>query len=550
MSDRRAEPRWADVRIPRAPLAVTAAAAVIVIVLLLATRRFEFFYDEWDWVLAAPRSLLDHFRPHNVHWATLPGLVYTVLLSVFGARHYLPFMVVLLLLHAAVALMLFRIVRRRAGDLPALLSALTLLVLSRGWENLIWAFQMSFAGSVLAGLLAMDLLDETGASRARVGLASAALTLGLACSGIGLVFLGAVAVDLAFDRRRRSYLVALAAPVLVYGGWFLAFARSSTPEVELSPAGLAAVSGFVATGLGAVAAGLLGLGHRVGAVALAAVAAAIAAGWTRASRPIDSRALGALAGLVGLFVLAGLARWRMGDAAAAASRYLYVAAAFLLLVLADAARELPWRGRWRLAPWLLVPVVAVHVGLLAIIVTSRSSQIQILAAHLQTAWLFRDVPGLDRRAIPSPTLAPQVTVGAYVDARARLGSTRPEISLTDLDRLPAAETAGVLGRILPLAVLAGPATDVDPGCVAVDPSAGALDLVAPGGSTVVVRAGSAGRLDVNLWLDGLPLVTPAAERPIAAPTSLTLRVPDAGPDVRWRLRIRPPPGSSVCGPRR
>jgi len=72
--------------------------------------------------------------------------------------------------------------------------------------------------------------------------------------------------------------------------------------------------------------------------------------------------IGIAAALVAFYVVLGLNRGQIGYQQSGAGRYVYEGAVFWLLLLADAARGLPWRGTWRPAliaclflPWGLVP---------------------------------------------------------------------------------------------------------------------------------------------------------------------------------------------------
>src|SRR5438309_575304 len=107
--------RWHHVRVPYAvPLALGMCAAAFGSILYLS-RSFSFYYDEWDFVLAAPRwTLRSYFLPHSEHWYTFAAVVYRLLFAVVGTRSYLPFIAALLVLHVSVAFLLFAVVRRRA----------------------------------------------------------------------------------------------------------------------------------------------------------------------------------------------------------------------------------------------------------------------------------------------------------------------------------------------------------------------------------------------------------------------------------------------------
>src|SRR5205823_2030072 len=168
--------------------------------------------------------------PHNGHWSTIPVSVWKVLFVVVGLRSHIPYQAAVLVVHVAAVLFLFALIRRRSGDLPAFAAALILLVLGSGAEDIVWAFQIGFTGSVAFGLLAMLLLEGNPPFPGRLVPASAALIASLMCSGAGLVFLVALGVELGLDVRRRRFLLALVAPVAAYIEWFLAYG--------IGPAGL------------------------------------------------------------------------------------------------------------------------------------------------------------------------------------------------------------------------------------------------------------------------------------------------------------------------
>lgn len=517
--------------------------------ILYLTRTFDFFYDDWDFVLSAYRwHLRDYFEPHNHHWTLVPQLIYTVLLQTTGMRSYVPFMVVLLLLHVAAAVLLFLLVRRRSGDLLGLIAASMLLFLGRGSEDLIWAFQITFLGSVAFGLFALLVLDTERGGPWRPVAASLSLLVALMCSGIGLLFWVASAADLALDPRRRRYLLALAAPAAVYGGWYLAFERSSAePNLPLSSA--AALVTFVPYGLGSAVAGLFSLSSHWSQLALAALTAATAwaaAEWYR-SRRLDSRVVGALSALVIQYLLIGLTRAQVGDGEAAAPRYVYVGAVFLLLGLTGVARDLPWRGLWPAALLILTASVAFNAIHLRQAAADRSPIFPIQRAELDTVWFFRGAPGLDQMAVVDPVLMPQVRARPYVDARRVYGSPRPDTQPV-LDGLPAFAVNQAVSNAMPLDVTSNPSgSDATGPCSTLDAGANQVDLVDVGGTSVVVRSRGSGQVGLGLWLEGQ---SPTAERsvPVTPDRELVVGLPNTGTTVQLHLRVRLPSGvaGSVC----
>ena len=72
-----------EARIRGARLIVAATAAVVPVVILLLARNFNFYFDEWDFILKAPDwSWLSFLQPHNEHPVVIPKLIYAALLSI------------------------------------------------------------------------------------------------------------------------------------------------------------------------------------------------------------------------------------------------------------------------------------------------------------------------------------------------------------------------------------------------------------------------------------------------------------------------------------
>ena len=396
----------AAVRVPHARLLVALAAALICAVILWLSRGFNFYFDEWTFILPAGSDWTIYLEPHNAHPAMLPRLIYTALLNTVGMRTYLPYMAVLLALHATSVWLLFELVRRRAGDVIGIAAAALLLVLGAGWENLLWAFQIGFVGSVACGLGALLVFD---ARPGRVWLAALLLLGSLMFSGIGLFFWGAAAVQLVLVPGRRRHLAWLAPIALLFGAWYIAYGRSGAPPNSTSlAANLAELPLYTLWGLGASAAGLIGEGGALGPPALVLAIATIGLAWHR--RPPDAFAIGIAAALVGFYVVVGLNRGQLGYQQSGSGRYVYEGAVFWLLLLADAARELPWRGTWRPALSACLFLACFSSGtLLFTFAVGKTEQMQREAADLQALAVERSDPCLDPNAAVDPLVMPQVT---------------------------------------------------------------------------------------------------------------------------------------------
>jgi len=410
----------ADVRVPHARLVVASAAVIVCGAILWLSRSFNFYFDEWSFILPADSSWTVYLQPHNEHPVMITRLIYAVLLDTVGMRSYIPYMAVLLALHAASVVLLFELIRRRAGDAVALAAALLLLVLGAAWENLLWAFQMAFVGSVACGLGALLVMD---ASPRRMWLAIPFLFGSLMFSGIGLFFLVAAAVWLVLTPGRRRDLVWLAPVALALGAWYLAYGHAGVPPSPApSPAGnLAALPLYVAWGLGASVAGLIGEGGVIGPVLLLLAMAAIGFTWRR-QRP-DAFTIGILAALIAFYAVTGFNRAQIGILQSGSGRYVYEGAVFWLILLADGARYLPWRGTWRPALVACVFLACFNSGVLLYAYSAaKTEQMQREAADLQALAAERGNPCLEPNAAVDPLVMPQVTSPpAYYRAVDRYG---------------------------------------------------------------------------------------------------------------------------------
>jgi hypothetical protein len=260
------------------------------------------------------------------------------------------------------------------------------------------------------------------------------LTASLMFSAVGLVFLVAVAVQLGGTRERRPDLVWLVPTAIAFAAWFVALSRSGSehdPGPGPSAANLVVLPFYLLWGLGSSAAGLIGEGGWFNPLTL--VLAAIAVGWRWRRRGVDSFALGVAAGLVCFYLITGLARAQFGYQQSGASRYIYVGAVFWLLLLADAARALPWRGTWRpaLIACLLLACFSSSV-LLFTFTVAKTVQMQRQTADLQALDHMRHDPCLNPQGWADPFVMPAVKSPAlYYRAIDRYGDPVAGLRITD-----------------------------------------------------------------------------------------------------------------------
>lgn len=307
--------------------------------LLTLGQGLTFFADEWAVIEGRSLDLGSFIRPFNEHWLGLTVAAYRLVFDAIGFVSYAPYLVLLVVLHVVVAAEVFVLVRRSAGPVVGFAAGLVMLFFGSGFENLFWAMQIGFVGAAALGfgaMMAMDRrpLDATLISRRRATLATALLTLAVMTSGLGLVMVAAVGVELLVDRTRRRYIAVAVVPALTYLAWLLAVGRAgvATARDPFTLEALVQVPAFVIRGAGAAAGAISGTGPIVGVGLIVMVVAAVVWRVVRGGH-LHPRIVGCLGGVVVLYLLTGLIRAQLEADAALYTRYTYLAGALLLVAL-------------------------------------------------------------------------------------------------------------------------------------------------------------------------------------------------------------------------
>ena len=357
--------RWVPPSFRAAPDApIVALGALAAAILIYLGRSLTFWQDEWG-SIAFDGSPADFLRPVNEHWSTIPLLLYRATFQFVGLHSHLPYMAQVVALHLVAVGGAYVLIRARTGRSVATLACIPLLVLGSGSENLFWAFQTGFIGSVAFGLWALVLLERRGRRTAWGSVVL--LVLSLMSSGMGLFFLVAAAGRTLLDPAIRSRALAVIPPAVVYVAWYVTVGH----DPVTSPghlAGLVALPGFVARGIGHAVGAFSGLEFlpRGETVAIASFAIAVlATAWAviRTRRP-PALAGGTLIAIGTMYAVIGLVRAQLASDFATRSRYVYVAAFLMVLALAD---WLPRIRDWANARGARVPITAVGVVLLAVV---------------------------------------------------------------------------------------------------------------------------------------------------------------------------------------
>lgn len=472
------------------------------LVLLHANRDQWFFGDEWDFL--ADRGVRGDYglwMPHTEHWSTAPILIYRALYATVGLRSYVPYVVVLLLLHVAVTHLLWQLMRKAGVD-PALATALAAVyaVLGAGYENLLWAFQIGFIGSVALGLAGVLLVNHGGPWRFRDYAAWAVSVLGLMFSGVSVTMVAVAGLVALMRRGLRHAALTVALPGAVYLLWFLRAGRQHLAPDRGTFDDILTYPDYIWTGLRTALEQTVGLPGAGTLLVLGLMAFLLRQGG-RASgpeAPVFACALGTLV----MFVIIAVARAGLGERQAQASRYAYIVMALALPAIGLGLHELTARGREghvagrRAVVLVLLLLVGLHNGDLLGRHTRESRQLeQRLKAQILAAGDLVASPAVILGELVEPEYSPDLDVGdlrTMVRDRALPKAGR----ITPFDRLAAADVLQYATGPRPLDGVTAPLVDGvvgateeagAPGCLHLSPTTPTPELHVAAGAPMSLR---------------------------------------------------------------
>lgn len=313
------------------------ASAVFILGL---TAKITFITDEWDLLLLrggwGAGQILDPFHEHPVIG---PALVYKVFQPVFGMDSARPFQLAATGAFLLGAVLFFVYVRRRVGDWAGLIMTALILFLGGAFEDLLWAFQLGYFGSLAAGLGALIALDRD--DRRGDAIACGLLVVSVCFSSLGIPFIAAAVVEWLLnprDRLRRVFVPAV--PILFFAVWWLGWGSQAQSEFSLS--NIPDLPSYLFNSIGAGFTTIAGLATGDGSEPeqphliwgkLLLTAALLGTGWRlyrRGNLPKGLLVVGA-AGLT-FYLLAGLNQSDLRPPAS--SRYQLPSAVFILLFAA------------------------------------------------------------------------------------------------------------------------------------------------------------------------------------------------------------------------
>jgi hypothetical protein len=354
--DRRAREAFDFARSDRGARAAFGLALLGAVVAYYFVGRHQFFVrDDWTYVLTREFVKRDFgwqhwlLDPQDGHWLTVPVLVYHQTLAWFGLDSYWPFLIPTLISHV-VAVLLVRVLCRRNGvsEWTTTLVCTVLLVFGGGWENLVFAIQISYNFSLVAFLAALVLTDHDGAIDRRDYLAAFLGVIGVMSSGFAPIFMVGLVVFLGLRRRWMALLVSVGPQAVLWVWWYLTW--GADPAAAEHSGNQSQLPAFFAKGMGATFDALVGLPGLGGIALVATLVVALSRSRLGAHRHALTLALAVT--FVAMFGAIGWERVGFGASIATSSRYVHVAAMLITPVFALAvdqlrriSREAQWAGR-------------------------------------------------------------------------------------------------------------------------------------------------------------------------------------------------------------
>ncbi|MEY2418672.1 MAG: hypothetical protein QOG90_1352 [Actinomycetota bacterium] len=524
-----------------------ASLAAILVVLTLACRGQWFFGDEWDFILfrGLHHPIWGLLRPHNEHWSTLPILWWRATYSLFGLRSYWPYLFGLFATHLIVVHAAWRLMRRAEVSAPLATGvALVFGLFGAGSENLAWAFQVGFVGSLAAGMLLLLLVDDRG-ERRRVALVAAGATASLMLSGMSVFMVGAVGLAALARWGWRKAVAATAPAGVVYLVW-LKFQgqvglEGANKQFHGGPKDIPRyVWGGMSSTLGAPF-----KSHRIGEALLVVLLAVLVVRgrdwWRRA--PV----LFALAAASPV-MFAVISQGRGAIQNPAAGRYLYLCAGMLLPLIAFAVQQLVDSEAPRLAVALVACLALTAIGTQALfdnVHYDRNVELTLRGQMLASLTIAKTESLVSDR--PDFTYAGDVTVAALqrLQRRGELPAFTPTIADLAAARL-ALEIAVTHERGAP----GGFATASVPSDASITRRGACDDVDLHGANAVVARTGDQAIFSVQLASPGtLQLFVPyaggnAGPRRVALKAGERVTVHD---EVVSGLVLQLPGPATICG---
>lgn len=338
-----------------------------VLLFYVVGRNQWFIRDDWAFIFTRERvhqaSGLDAmlFMAQDGHWMTIPILIFRAIHAFFGTGSYWPYLISSMACHLGIVVIVRKLsLRVGVSQWTATILAGTLAVFGSGWENIVFAIQLTYNLSLLGFLVHLLLIDHDGAPNRRDALGVIAGLVAVSSSGFGPFFIVGTLLFTVMRRRWKAAIIATGPTVLASAWWWLVWGQDPAGRSSRS---VTQVPAYVNRGLSAVFQGLIWVPSLVGIALIATVAVTLWRGRNSSAHDLIL-SLSVTASL--MYIGVGLERSGFGIETAANSRYVYMGAALLVPVLGVAVDQLArlgspveWAGRL-----VLIGATAMNVGAL------------------------------------------------------------------------------------------------------------------------------------------------------------------------------------------
>ena len=347
--------------------AFRALMAGSVLLLYVVGRNQWFIRDDWAFIFTRERvhqtsglaSML--FMAQDGHWMTVPILIFRAIHAVFGTGSYWPYLLSAMACHFGIVVMVRNFsLRVGVSQWTATILSGTLAVFGSGWENIVFAVQLTYNLSLLGFLVHLWLIDHDGPPDRRDVVGVIAGLIAISSSGFGPFFIVGTLLFMVMRRRWKAAAIATLPTALASAWWWLVWGQDPAGRSSRS---LTQVPAFVNRGLSAVLQGLTSTASLVGIALIATIAIAL---WRERDPSAHDLTFSLTVTAILMYIGVGLERSGFGIETAASSRYVYMGAALLIPSLGLAVDQLArlgspvlWAGRL-----LLLGATAMNIGAL------------------------------------------------------------------------------------------------------------------------------------------------------------------------------------------
>ncbi len=422
-------------------LAAVGVSAALILCAAWIGRNLWFFSDDWN--IYADYHSGNLLEPFNGHLSLVPAGLYQMAFHTVGVDSYVPYRILGLVALGVLAFQAWRFAGRQMGPWVAVVAVAAVLWNSAGVTNVMFPFLMNFSLPI-AALLAiwwhLDALEQQPGHRASLVAIGLWTALALATSGLGVVLVGAVIVELLLRRARPATWLALALPSLAWFAWWLGHREANEISTDIGQV-VPYLLRMLWAGTTAVAAG-----WKPGGLLLAGLLVAVVVAATVHRRRLDARVGSALTAAFAFAALTALTRQdtippippdelRYGWTIGAFFVFAALAAGCALLRTEDDQPGLQVRTGATLGGATVATVVLV-IGAAVLVddMGDWSDTVEVAAPGLRSNIYAAEAAGADRLD-PGTVIRPlsfvPVTAGAYLDAVASVGS--PLAGATDSD---------------------------------------------------------------------------------------------------------------------